>query len=936
MAITNLGTANDPASTTGFSQVTAAAACPVGSTVLVIAVDIATALSTTGVTDSKSNIYTLLNSGTQAATVSGAVYTSVITTALTTSDTIKFTARSGSIGTAMSAALITSQGTLDLNVTVATGNSAAPSSGTGTPSVNHELVIGAVVYNSNAVTATQGAGFSSPPNSIADGSTSPGIVAGSILDATATSTTYSPTLTVGRPYVAFLISYFPSPPYPRDFVIRGVGTAAPFLTTPATLALRQNPAQDFVQAPIPGTAAVPFVITYSVPRAPVLSSYLLYFGQAQPITASPVAETNTHFLARAWPVNFNLLTSLRQNVVPPAGILPTQPETQPHFVGRPWLVRFNLSQLARTPAVDIPTAVTQSETNTHFIPRHTAPKFNLLPLLIQNPALDIPLQDSNTHFVADPWKLTYNTTPVLRQNPALDVPPVVIPPAGAAVPFVITYSVPRAPVLSSYLYYYTQPAPPITGPAPIPETNIHFLGKFVQPQHNVLLGLRQNVLDGTSGPLPTQPETQPHYITRPWPISFFVLPELRQNEARDLPILNTNPHFVGRFTQPTFSRLPRLSNDDGTPGLQAETNVHFVAKFTAPSYALPVNRYNTYARDDSTPTLQPETNTHFIPRFTAPTYSLLALLRQNIGPPNGLLPTQPETQPHFIGHFTSPVFARFCYNQLQADIVSVPPQPETNVHFIGKFRQPQHYVLQSLRQGVVPPAGVLPTQPETQPHFLGRFTAPVFAQFRYSFAPQDISIQPETNTHFLARPWGTPHTVMRQLRQNIPAESVLEVPHPHFVPKFSQPNHILLPGLRQTIAADISLQPETNVHFSPKHVAPAHVISRSLYQSPSVDIPPIQPETNTHFLGRFQQPQHSMLASLRRGEAMDKNGPLPLQPETNTHFLGTFRQPNHQILRDYRMSVPTDIIPPTSTVSACVIYGRASYAIIYGDACGCD
>jgi hypothetical protein len=255
---------------------------------------------------------------------------------------------------------------------------------------------------------------------------------------------------------------------------------------------------------------------------------------------------------------------------------------------------------------------------------------------------------------------------------------------------VISYDLQWAsPVNVTANYYWN--ADHVSPSAFVPETNTHFLGRFIPKAHSLLPGLRQNA--DTVAPSAFISETNTHFLGRFAPTRYTLLASLRQNVYGDGVFVSaqpeTNTHFLGRFTPTAYSVLAllRQNADTNAPGaFVPETNTHFLGRFTAPVFAR--FRYNTW--DTSIP--QPETNTHFLGRFTSARHVLLPGLRQNV---------------------PSDIF--------------VPPVAETNTHFLGRF-VPSAYVLPTgLRHNAdtnFPGAFV----PETNPHFLGKFTPPVISQ----------------------------------------------------------------------------------------------------------------------------------------------------------------------------------------------------------------
>jgi len=122
--------------------------------------------------------------------------------------------------------------------------------------------------------------------------------------------------------------------------------------------------------------------------------------------------------------------------------------------------------------------------------------------------------------------------------------------------------------------------------------------------------------------------------------------------------------------------------------------------------------------------------------------------------------------------------------------------------------------------------------------------------------------------------------------------------NPHFVGRFTQPQLLILPLLRQqqdwASSSVFAAQPETNTNFIARFQPPAYNVLRALRQNFAFDYSSSAIETNVSFVGRFTQPQYSILSALRQNQAITI--PLPPQSETNPPFIGKFTQPQYIIL----------------------------------------
>lgn len=207
MSITNLGTANDPSGSAGFSQITVTATASAGQRVWVTVANNQSVVGPIGtVTDSQGNTYPSI--GSIVSSFTGIIFRSLITKSLVAGiDTIKYTAPVGA-SSAISVSAINGF-TGSSGFAPVTGTSATPSV-TGTRPGFGVLAIGSVCYLNSTVTASQSPGFSSPPNSIASSSTVPGIISGSLFENTAAIQTYAPTLSSSDDWIAFINEFDPN------------------------------------------------------------------------------------------------------------------------------------------------------------------------------------------------------------------------------------------------------------------------------------------------------------------------------------------------------------------------------------------------------------------------------------------------------------------------------------------------------------------------------------------------------------------------------------------------------------------------------------------------------------------------------------------------------------------------------------------------------
>jgi len=141
----------------------------------------------------------------------------------------------------------------------------------------------------------------------------------------------------------------------------------------------------------------------------------------------------------------------------------------------------------------------------------------------------------------------------------------------------------------------------------------------------------------------------------------------------------------------------------------------------------------------------------------------------------------------------------------------------------------------------------------------------------------------------------------------------------HFIGRYRQPVHKILPALWQGIAADGSSQiPQpTNVNFIAKFRQPAFTIQPGLRQNRALDLPPATFDTASHFIGKFHPQTYDLLLNLWQNTAYPAPITPPVLVETNVHFVPKFFEPTFQILTAY-FSAPATIAstPQPSEINA--------------------
>ena len=133
----------------------------------------------------------------------------------------------------------------------------------------------------------------------------------------------------------------------------------------------------------------------------------------------------------------------------------------------------------------------------------------------------------------------------------------------------------------------------------------------------------------------------------------------------------------------------------------------------------------------------------------------------------------------------------------------------------------------------------------------------------------------------------------------------------------------VLPLLRQqqdwSSSSVFAAQPETNPHFRPKFTQPQYIILPALRQNQAITvvIPPTL-ETNPPFIGRFTQPTFNILVSLRQQQ--DWASTFQFAPPTETHynFIGKFKPYQFYVLQSLRQQVETAFsgVPPPIVMGA--------------------
>lgn len=200
------------------TTITVAADAPTGSLIVVGATQDGSSVTPGTVTDSAGNTYTLITSKTlnnNSGNGIGAIYYAYNISSLTNGvGTITYTNGGGvSRSIALSIFDITGEKTvstpLDLNTTATSGLSSSISIGpSGTPSVIGELFVGFAFFATTAISAaSQGAGFTTPPNPVNSSASNPGIVGGTLIEAGTSTHTYAPTLNTSNRWAAVLVSF---------------------------------------------------------------------------------------------------------------------------------------------------------------------------------------------------------------------------------------------------------------------------------------------------------------------------------------------------------------------------------------------------------------------------------------------------------------------------------------------------------------------------------------------------------------------------------------------------------------------------------------------------------------------------------------------------------------------------------------------------------
>lgn len=204
LSVQNQGTAtNNTGSTLSLPVGTAIAK---GDTIVVVTTY---AVTVPGLTDSQGNVYTLADTAspnnTSGSTGFRQLWYCLNCKALSTSDTISMTGKSGTVCMSAFSAHSNVPGTwsVDGHATPLVGNSAAPTAGPITPTAAGTLMVGAVGFN-GVPTLTQPGSFTSPPFTLV--SSTFGIGGGTWVNPGTSPVTYAPTLTSG-PWCCFFISF---------------------------------------------------------------------------------------------------------------------------------------------------------------------------------------------------------------------------------------------------------------------------------------------------------------------------------------------------------------------------------------------------------------------------------------------------------------------------------------------------------------------------------------------------------------------------------------------------------------------------------------------------------------------------------------------------------------------------------------------------------
>ena len=364
----------------------------------------------------------------------------------------------------------------------------------------------------------------------------------------------------------------------------------------------------------------------------------------------PVQETNTHFLAQYRAPKYNVfLYGLDSREQPPVA------EAQPHFLGRFAQTRYSRFSYNYSGS-DFPAV---AESQPHFLGRFTQAKYSRFLYNGADISGFVPQVETNTHFLA---KFT------------------------------------SAKNYSQFQYNLNTSEQP-----PVAEAQPHFLGRFQATKYS---RFRFNGAD-ISGFIP-QPETNTNFIAAFKPAALKVNAALSQNTSYDVEI-ETNQHVLARYRSVSLTVSLPLRQNAPTSDVVAETNTQSIGRFQAAKLATPTGlRFHT--NEDITVSA-PETNVSTIGRFYRPQIALLASLWNNAATDQIALPN-----PHFIGKFAPTKYARFNYN---SDSCEFPAVAETQPHFIGKFA-PAQYGRFRFNDGF-DVTGITSTQPETNVNFIGRF-----------------------------------------------------------------------------------------------------------------------------------------------------------------------------------------------------------------------
>ena len=563
-------------------------------------------------------------------------------------------------------------------------------------------------------------------------------------------------------------------------------------------ALRQH--QDETSAGPAVKTNTHFIGRFAQPKFSVLPLLRQYQDYT---TAGPAVETNVHFIGRFRQAAFNVLPLLRQqsdfsSTQPKqeggssvAVVVFEQPQANPTIVSRLFyqhrsdstspIVETNVNFLGKftAPQYNVLRGLRENqdrsssgpaiETNTHFIGRFSQPKHNVLLSLrsLQDTTAPVIVQpETNVHFIAKFKPPTHAVLQALRQQPDVSVSGTPLAPQeGGSSILVVPFEQPQAnPVLVAALNYWKTAQDTSSVPVIQPETNVHFVGRFHQPQFNVLQSLRQQPDISISGQ-PLAPQEGGSGV--------FVVP-FEQPQA--------NPAIVS-----ALNYWKTAQDTSSSPGIQPETNTHFVPKFREPSHNVLTSLWQQAGGPIP---LVIETNVHFIGKFTQPQFNVLRSLREQ--PDVSASGVQPPAQeggssvlvvPYEQPQANPALVAALNYRTSAQDTSGPPPvaQPETNTNFIPKFTEPTHNVLTSLWTGADIPAPTV-----------------------------------ETNTHFIPRYAPVIHRVLPQLRQNIAADfSSSAVPtNVHFIGRYRQPAHSILPLLRMNTAQDFSSHPPPPPKFT--------------------------------------------------------------------------------------------------------------------------